>query len=70
MYYLQNRIEREDPHAVQHDLQIIAEARKLSFCDGGWEELQDKCMTETARSEIHNIEMRKYHREEYACGML
>lgn len=70
MFYLQIRIAGEDPSAVQHDLQIIAEARQMSFCDGGWEELQSKCMTETAKREIHNIEMSKYHREEYECGML
>ena len=68
--FLQDLIAKENPLAVDHDMQIIDQARSLCWDEDGWDELQGKCMTDVARSKIHTIEMRKYHGAEYACGML
>lgn len=68
--FLQDLIAKENPLAVEHDLQIIDQARSLHWDEDGWDELQGKCMTDAAKGEIHTIKMRKYHRAEYACGML
>ena len=67
---LEHLIAKENPSAVDHDVQIIDRARSLHWDEDGWDELQSECMTDAARSEIHSIEMRKYHSAEYACGML
>lgn len=67
---LENLIAKENPKAVEHDMQIIDKAHSLHWDEDGWDELQSECMTDAARCEIHNIEMRKYHSAEYACGML
>lgn len=68
--FLQNLIEQENPLAVEHDLQIIVQANSMHWDEGGWDDLQGKCMTDAAREEIHSIEMRKYHSAEYVCGIL
>lgn len=68
--FIQDMIAKENPLAVDHDMQIIDQARSLHWDEDGWEELHGKCLTDAARVEIHSIEMRKYHRAEYACGML
>lgn len=68
--FLQDLIAKENKLAVDHDMQIINQARSLYWDEVGWDELKGECMTDAARSEIHTIQMRKYHNEEYACGML
>lgn len=70
LFFIQDLIADENPLAVEHDLNVIDKARSLQWDEDGWKELQSKCITNTAKNEIHSIEMRKYHRAEYACEML
>lgn len=51
--------------AAAHDAELIARARRLSVYDSGWQELRDACHTQAARDEIDEIELSKYHRDEY-----
>lgn len=62
--------EDPDPIHIENDLKIINLANQKNFDDDGWDQLQNRCFTQAGRNIIHSIEMRKYHQEEYRCGML
>lgn len=68
--YIKEKITDENPLAVQNDMKIIEEARSLDLSDTRWNELQKCCMTNVAKDEVHYIETRKYHRQEYLNGVL
>lgn len=64
-YSLKAIIAREDPNAVTHDMKIVNEARDKYCFEDGWEALQDRCMTQAAKREIHSIEVSKYIYHDY-----
>ena len=50
----------------EHDQELIRKAR-----DQRWEEIEeDAAETAEARQILHDIAVRKYHREEYRLGVL
>lgn len=56
---------------TQKDLQLIEEAKKLSYID--WyavSKMEDEAETQQAKEILHSITMRLYHLEEAACGCL
>lgn len=67
--YYRESIKKENPLAVENDLQMILSAKRLSSDEDGWDALQNGCQTEAARRQIHLIEMQKYRHAEYRCGM-
>lgn len=62
-------IEKENPAAIDADMEQVNAAARLSFYDDGWEELKDNCITNAARDAIDNIERIKYRREECSRDM-
>lgn len=54
----------------ESDNRIISIAMDTNVHDAAWEQLENRCESDEARSRIKQIFMRKWRRLEYATDML
>lgn len=54
---------------TSNDITLIEAAKYLTCDQIDEQQLEEQCDTEEARNAIHDIRTRKWHYEEFACGM-
>lgn len=54
---------------TQHDKELVKRADRMSCDQIDDADLESLCETEEGREEVHRIRSRKWHLEEFACGM-
>ena len=51
---------------TEHDKILIENAKRMR-----WEDIEESAAeTSDGRAALHSLRIRKYHRDEYECGML